>query len=150
MADLSKLQKRTITQVVSAVLMETRPEEVFLVDNLFDPFVTLSEKTDALGFGSGPEVSLWMYVILEVLKEFASTSAKEFAKIWGERIYSRLWGKHPSQDPLDPVGLKTLRSRMVERMIKSGVSSIQANSVGDCLVATLAQNPKLIRDLIGV
>jgi hypothetical protein len=91
-----------------------------------------------------------MYPLLEVLKELAGTTAKEFAKKWGDHLSTWLWHPSASANVLKPDALQRLRSRVVEKLLSAGASAEEANSAGDSLIAMLALEPALIRDVVGV
>jgi hypothetical protein len=148
MSALSKLQETSIQQVISSVLSEARPEEVFLVEHLFKPTVNAAKRTEALGFGVDVGVVLWMYPLMEVLKELAGTAANEFAKKWGDHLDDWLRHKSGPEHVLNPDALAKLRSRVVEKLLSAGAAQRQANLAGDSLVAMLAEEPSLIRNIV--
>lgn len=150
MSTLSRSQEASIQQVISSVLAETRPEEAFLVEHLFKPTVDTAKRTGALGSGVDAGVILWMYPLLEVLREFAGTAANEFAKKWGDHLDDWLWHRRASAPLLNRDALTRLHSRVVEKLLSRGATEKEANSAGDSLIAMLALEPALIRDIVGV
>jgi hypothetical protein len=148
MAELSNTQKSAIQRVISAVLVDTRPNEAFLVNSLYSKAVTVAKRTEALGFGTGVEVVLWMYPLLEVFKELAGTAAKEFAKKWGDHLAAWLFDKGTPVASLKAEALLTLRNMVVERLLSTGATAREANSAGDALVRLLLQEPALLRETV--
>lgn len=150
MSRLSTTQKKAIQQALVVVLSQTRPEEVFLVEDAFEKPNRLSRNSEALGFGTGLEVLIWLHPMVEVLKEFGTGITEGMGKYWGEELTKWIFDKNPHPALLDPGSLEKLRHHFVERLIRTGVPTPASNAAGDSLIALIAKNPKLIRDIAGV
>src|SRR5215467_12294985 len=85
-AKWSSEQRVSIKEFLASVLTTTRPEEVLLVDTVFDKTVDVTGKGNGLGFGGGVQVILWLYPLLDVLSDFAKDVGKGFAEKWGEQL----------------------------------------------------------------
>jgi hypothetical protein len=140
-------QKEAIKQLLADVLAQTRPEEVFLVPNVFDEQSSVEGRTDGLGFGSHAEVVLMMYPIFSVLKELAGSASEGFAKKWGEHLAELIWSKK-SDGKIDSLALASLRAAVVQRLSTEGVPDAESERVGDSVVSVLISRPELIRQII--
>jgi hypothetical protein len=149
MSEMSKAQKSAIQRAISLTLANVRPDEAFLVDNLFDPPVSVAKKTEALGMGTDVQVVLWMYPLMHVLGELANTAMKEFAKKWGDHLAE--WMQHSSSahTALTADALMIFRMRVVERLETSGALAADANRAADAMVSVLVEQPAIMRDVAG-
>ena len=143
----SSEQQSGIKSLLSDVLFSTKPEEVFLVDHVFDRPVDVQRRSDALAFGGGPEVILWMYPIFHVLCDLAKATGKGFSEKWGEQLAQWLWGDKPSAR-LEPTALANLRIAVVQRLSSEGVSVQDSERVGDSVLAALVARPELLRQVV--
>jgi hypothetical protein len=147
---LSNAQQDAIKSTLKDVLISTRPSEVFLVDESFKPQVSVARRIDATAFGGGAEIVLLVYPVLEVLKELATTAATGFAKKWGEGLAHFLLPAEKAATPimLNPTALQLLRSAVIARLTKEGVTPTDCEMVGDSVVSVLIAKPRLLRQMV--
>jgi hypothetical protein len=139
-------QQTAIKQVLTGVLSTAKPEEVFLVDSVFDQPIEINRRTDALGFGGGAEVILWLYPLFHVLCELTGDAGKGFAEKWGGQLAEWMWKKKPEAS-LEAAMLTNLRTAVVQRLTVEGVASPDSERVGDTLVAVLVNHPEFLRHI---
>jgi hypothetical protein len=156
---LSNAQQDAIKSMLADVLSKARPAELFLVDEIFEPEVTVSRRVDPTSFGGGTDVVLWAYPIVDVLKELATTAAKGFAKKWGEGLAHFLLPSekstretasrsHQSTLLLNPTVLDSLRSAVVARLKRDGIAARDCELAGDSVVAVLIAKPALLSKMV--
>jgi hypothetical protein len=142
---LANIQARAMEQILRDVLAEVSPEEVILVDGSVTA-KPASEFNGVLGFGIGAECLLVLPIVLDVLKELASTTTVELAKKWGKDLAEWITG-HPSES----VGVRELNQFagiLKGRLEKRGFTLEKSIQITDCVVATLASRPKLLQELV--
>jgi hypothetical protein len=145
----SPTQRQAIKRLLSLVLAEVRPEEVLLVDHIFDEPRELDQRTGGLGWGGAVAGLLWIDLLLPALRHLAKATSDGFGKKWGERLAEWLWPKKSAPKPLDPEALTKVRLAMVEHLAAQGVPSQDCARVGDSVVAVLVGKPELLRQIVG-
>jgi hypothetical protein len=141
---LSDIQINAIEHVLRDVLAEVSPEEVMLIEGSVTA-KSAREFDGMLGFGIGPEFLLVLPVVLEGLKELASTATVEVAKKWGKDLAEWMTGKR--SDAFSTRELQRFAELLRGRLEKRGFPSDKAVQITDCVVATLVSRPKLLQDI---
>jgi hypothetical protein len=139
---LSTEQVQTIKKILREILSRTSPEELMLVDDS----ITREggdDKTDGmLGFGLGPEYQLLLPVILDALRQMASSTAAELIAAWGidlVRIFAQ--GR---RDSIDPEAVQKLRRVFLTRLQRQGFDDEQATRAADSVVAAMISRWDLV------
>jgi hypothetical protein len=151
--DLTPSQSTAIKETSREVLTQLRPSEVMLIEQAFDQNKAEFKISGPLGFGTGMDVVLWVYPLLGFLKTLAGTSAKSFAKEWGEDLAKHLWHDESSTKTgkgisLDAKSLDGLRQALMKRLEKEGVKQSDIERAGQCLVSVLIAKPGLLRNIV--
>ena len=142
----SSEQQSAITGLLREVLSTTKPEEAFLADHVFEAPVNVQRRTDALGFGGGAEVILWIYPLFHIFCELAKGAGDGFSKKWGEQLAQWLWGDRRAAR-LEPEALGSLRKAVVQRLSKEGIAIQDCERVGDSVLAVLIDHPDLLKKI---
>ena len=139
---LSSVQKSALKEVLDRVLTKISPDETILIEGSVQSEPSDHELDGMLGFGLGPEYLFVLPILLEALKEFASTATGDLAKKWGSDLAD--WIHHRSHGSPDVDAFHTLGGVLKARLEKRGFSSVRAAQVVDCVIATLASKPDLV------
>jgi hypothetical protein len=147
---LNEIQTTAVKETLREVLSAVRPVELFMIDEVFEPTVSVSRRADPIGFGGGMEVALWIYPMFGFLKQLAEATATSFAKQWGAGLAKRLWPDHKSEshEAIDPSALQLMRCAMVQRLEKDGITTDDSERVADRLVALFVANPALLQKIV--
>jgi hypothetical protein len=142
---LSTDQIESIKGLLGEVLGNVSPDELILIDDSVTAKTTEESFDSALGFGVGPEVLLVLPALLPALKEFATTALKDLGKRWGTDMANWIHDDRGGKPPAS--AFQQLTDTVRSRLQRRGFSAQETSEITDCLIATLADKPDLLRRL---
>jgi hypothetical protein len=134
-----------LTDIVKAVIVLTRPEEMILVDALLQNH-NKAEKEEMLGFGAGVSVAVLAPVLIAFLKEARDSALKVVAEDIGKKIAEHFTSEKETR--LNSAALQNLRDAFSQHLQDAGFDSNDTLLASDSLVDVIVGHPEWLQAIV--
>jgi hypothetical protein len=134
-----------LANIVKAVIVSTRPEEMILVDTFFQN-PNKAEREEMLGFGMGIDVALLTPLLISFLREAGKGALNELASDVGKKIAKQFTSEKEST--LNTSALQKIQEAFSLHLENAGFSPTDTLQVSDSLVTVLVSHPEWLQGLV--